>query len=286
MNDQPKIKAPAVAGYFYPADRKRLERNMINALEHEKGLIDRHVANQVIIGGVVPHAGINYCSRQAVHFFELVRRSGQHFDTVLIVHPNHYGYGPEISVDGYDYWETPMGMAAVDTGFMHALELPVSPSAQHQEHSAEVVVPWLQYFLPESFSIVAVNIRKQDPAHACLLADRIARANKQLKRKLLFVASSDFSHYLSPSTVSGLDNLVLNEITSGNTEGVYRAVVQHGNSVCGYGPVMALMNYAAMSCTAYQVAVLRRGHSGEIVPSDKVFSYVSMLFTEPGENQC
>jgi len=282
MSQQSNIKVPAVAGYFYPADRRYLERNMVNALEREKEQIDRHRVSGTIIGGIVPHAGISYCSSQAVHFFELARRSQQPFDTVVIAHPNHYGYGPAMSVDGHEFWETPMGMAAVDTGFMDALNLPVSASAQQQEHSAEVIVPWIQHFIPGPPRIVPVNIRRQDPTHACLLAEKVYRANKHLKRNLLFVASTDFSHFLSPAKASCLDELVINEILAKNKEGMVQTILKKEISVCGYGPVMALMAYAEMIDPSYTATILRKGHSGEVSPSDKVVSYVSMLFTAPG----
>jgi MEMO1 family protein len=266
-----------VAGTFYPANRADIVRLMETALERERVRIDAHAPATAIAGGVVPHAGIQYCGRHAVHFFELLRRSGQQHDTVVIAHPNHHGYGPPISVDGHACWESPLGGVEVDTVLSDALDLPLSATAQEGEHSAEVLLPWLQYFLPAGFRIVPVNMLRQDPESAVQLAEKVHGAAKRLNRHILFLASSDFSHFLSPDEAGRRDKKVLDEIFRRNPFAVYQAVQRHRVSVCGTGPIMALMEYARLRDPAYRIRLLRKGHSGEVSDSDRVVSYVSLL---------
>jgi len=263
---------------FYPDSGHRIREILNDALEREKPGIDAIRFDGHIAGGVVPHAGLAYCAPQAVHFFEQHRRWGRPPDTVLIVHPNHGGQGPGLSVDGHRHWETPMGSLAVDIPFMESLGLPVSPRAQESEHSAEVILPYLQYFFSFNYRILAVNIRDQDAATAIDLANKIHRVSKHMNRKLLFIASSDFSHFLSPERAMERDSLVLQKILSRDTKGVHKVVTGEQITVCGYGPIMALMEYTRLLDPGYRVHVLRRGHSGEASPSDRVVSYVSLLF--------
>ncbi|MCK5169823.1 MAG: AmmeMemoRadiSam system protein B, partial [Bacteroidales bacterium] len=104
-----KIREPAVAGRFYPADKESLIEQIQSAREKELPKINIDLKDNNIIGGVVPHAGYMFSAYQAVHFFEIVKQTNQKFDTVVIVNPNHTGLGHEIAFDSNDIWETPLG---------------------------------------------------------------------------------------------------------------------------------------------------------------------------------
>ena len=73
-------------------------------------------------------------------------------------------------------------------------------------------------------------------------------------------------------------NFVLEEILSLNSQGIYKTVTEKNISVCGYGPIMALVEYAKLISPDSKAKILRKGHSGEIMPSDEVVDYVSILF--------
>ncbi len=278
MSNSKCTRRPSVSGLFYPSHPKELTQTIDRALENELDCINLANISGNIAGGIVPHAGMVYCARQTVHFFEHYKRSGQKLDTVVIIHPNHKGYGPRVSIDGYERWETPLGIIEIDVELAHALNLPVSPEAQEGEHSAEVIVPYLQYFIKEKTRIVSVNILDQTPDTAKSIAHNLYTAAQNLNRRVLVIASSDFSHFLPPDKGSMLDELVVQQILQHNTDGVYQTVTRHGISVCGYGPIMALMEYTKLIHPEYKVHVLRKGHSGEVSPSDKVVCYISLLF--------
>jgi MEMO1 family protein len=265
----------AVAGAFYPYETEVLEHLLRKALAREKDALAQHRLQGQILGGIVPHAGMKYCAAQAVHFFEMLRRSGQQPQTVILAHPNHYGQGPPLSVDGFDLWEGPFGSLRVDRELAEALQLPVAPVAQAREHSAEAIIPYLQFFLKKGFRIVAVNMLQQDLSTATRLAAKVIAAEAQLNRKLLFVASTDFSHFLSAEEGARRDAFVIREIESRNPAGVEQAINTHQASVCGSGPIMALMEYCRMKDPGYQVHILRQGDSGEVHPAREVVRYVA-----------
>ena len=73
------------------------------------------------------------------------------------------------------------------------------------------------------------------------------------------------------------DQHVIDNILSRNAAGVEMAVNEHRVSVCGYGPIMALMEYSGLYDSEYKVEILARGHSGDVSPSREVVDYVSII---------
>lgn len=274
------VRTPRVAGSFYPGTAGEINSLIDRILEAEKKNIETGFFDKEIIGCVVPHAGYIYSAYEAVHFFENIRNSGVEYDTFMIINPNHTGYGEFIEVDESDSWETPLGDVPLDTELAHALGLPLGSTAQQQEHSAEVMLPLLQRFIPYDFRILPVSILRQSPATARELAGKIRDAGSKLGRKLMIIASSDFSHFESPEKGREKDDLVLEQIRAQNIDKLYNAVIQNRISVCGYGPIMTLIEYAKLVSNQPQSTILARGNSGKTRPSDSVVDYITILFYE------
>ncbi|UCG27862.1 MAG: AmmeMemoRadiSam system protein B [Bacteroidales bacterium] len=277
-SDHTRIRKPAVAGKFYPGSGDALNGQIKNIHDEEMEGIDSNLAIQKVIGGIVPHAGYMYSGYEAVHFFDIISRTGETYDTIIILNPNHSGMGEPIALDINNSWESPLGIVDLDRDFMDEVAFPESAIAHQYEHSAEVMLPFLQYFLKYPFKIVPVSIAIQSFTNSRSIAEAIFHANSKLKRNLIVIASSDFSHYVRPEVGEKKDNLVLKEILDLNSEQVLQTVKEHNISVCGYGPIMALMEYARLVADEPLIKVLRRGHSGEIIPSAEVVDYVTILF--------
>ncbi len=273
-----KIRTPTVAGAFYPGTPAEINQLIDRILGAEKEKIDYRYADREIIGCVVPHAGYVYSAYEAVHFFDIVRKSETRYDTFIIINPNHTGYGEYIEVDSEDAWETPLGIVSLDTEFARALDVPRSNRAQQQEHSAEVMLPLLQKFIPYDFRVLPISMLRQNPVSALELAEKIRNVNARLERKLMIIASSDFSHFESPADGRKKDDLVLEQIEKQDAEKLYDTVIQNRISVCGYGPIMTLIEYARLVCSKPQSTVLARGNSGKTRPSNSVVDYITILF--------
>ena len=272
------VRTPTVAGAFYPGSPDEINRLIDRILDSEKEKIDYSFAEKQIVGCVVPHAGYVYSAYEAVHFFEIIRESGTIYDTFLIVNPNHTGYGEYVEVDSNDSWETPLGNVLLDTELGQALDLPRSSRAQQQEHSAEVMLPLLQRSISYEFRVLPVSMLRQDPASAKELAGKIHNANARLNRKLIIIASSDFSHFESPADGMRKDDLVLEQIKKQDSEKLYDTVIQNRISVCGYGPIMTLIEYSRLVSDDPQSSILARGNSGKTSPSNSVVDYITILF--------
>lgn len=272
------IRKPAVAGRFYPGNASDLDEQLNTIRKKELPNIDTTMSKKNIIGGIVPHAGYMYSAYQAMHFFEVLKKSQEVFETFFIINPNHTGYGPEIALEENDYWSTPYGNIEIDTDFQNLLDFEKSEEAHKFEHSGEVLLPLLQYSLDYDFKIVPITMYRQTPQNAARLAEAIVGANSQLEKKICVIASSDFSHFVDPEVGLKLDRYVIDQILKFNTQGVFDEVRERQISVCGYGPIMTLMEYASMICDEPAAQVLKVGHSGEIHQSQEVVDYVSMLF--------
>lgn len=274
------VRPAGVAGTFYPGSATELKSYLNQMVSSEEKRRNYNIAPKHIIGGIVPHAGYKYAAKEAVHLFNFFKNYQEQIDTFLILNPSHTGAKHDISLDTHEAWKTPLGNVQLDTELMDFVNLPRSADAQQGEHSAEVIIPYLQYFLDYDFKIVPITIRKQNYKNARMLAEKIYKANEVKKKKIALIASTDFSHYEKPETAFYNDNLVINRILDNSIRGLYDTIRENKISVCGYGPIMTLMFYSRMVQSNYKVEILARGNSSQKTDNDEelVVDYVSALF--------
>lgn len=267
----------AVEGRFYPSTRSRIF-DQIMEIEQSGKYPEPDISPNKIFGAVLPHAGHIYSGYQTLPFFQLIRRHRIFPETFIIVHPNHHGIGKPLAIDEASSWSNDIGEVPVDRKLAEAMNLPFDSKAHAREHSAEVIIPFMQYFLEgHDFSIVPVCMMEQDFKSASLVVEKINKAVAKTGRKIMLIASCDFSHFLPPEEGALLDQEVVDCILDRNAPGVEQAVLKHRISVCGYGPIMTLMEYARARDEKYKITVLARGHSGEVVPSREVVDYISIM---------
>ena len=266
-------RKPIVAGKFYPSTKEEIIEMIENIRSKEK--IDYTLKDELIIGGVVPHAGYMFSAYEAIHFFELIKENT--YDTVIIINPNHTGYGEAISLSGYDYWETPMGKVELDKEFIEKLNFPISNIAHQFEHSGEVMLPFLNYYVNKNIKIIPITLTSQTYENAKKVATQIYKVNQKLNRKILIIASSDFTHYQSPEEGKKQDEIVLNDILNFESKKVYKKVIENKLSICGFGCIITLLEYAKLVTQTPKAKILRKGNSGDVIPSDEVVDYISIL---------
>ena len=267
----------AVEGRFYPSTKSRIF-DQIMEIEQSGRYPEPDISPGKVFGAVLPHAGHLYSGYQTIPFFQLIRRHRLFPDTFIIVHPNHSGIGKSLAIDEATWWSNAIGEVPVDQEVAQAMDLPFDSKAHAREHSAEVIIPFMQYFLADhDFSIVPVCMKDQGYKSASLVAESINKAVAETGRKIMLIASCDFSHFLPSEEGAALDQEVLDNILKRDAPGVEQAVVEHQISVCGYGPIMSLMEYARSREKKYKVEILARGHSGEVHPSREVVDYISLM---------
>ena len=272
------VREPQVAGKFYPGTRDELVKLFDRLAEREKNTIRYELSEKQIIGAILPHAGYIYSGYQTVHFFEILAVSPMKFDSFIIIHPNHRSIEFDFASDECDTWKTPLGEIRLDGTLITAMKIPRSARFHKHEHSGEVIVPFIQNYVPYATSIVPISIGKQDPEASQELACIISDAVMQTGKKVCIIASSDFSHYVNPEYGRKMDQKVIDKILDFDTYGVFDEIVENNISVCGYGPIMALIEYSKMNYSDHKAEIIARGHSGEVHHSETVVDYVSILF--------
>ncbi len=274
-----KVRHPAVAGKFYPADSYQLKK-LMKELENEVGVnpdVHSDFSETQIIGGIVPHAAVIYSGRVAIPFFQSIQKLNQKIDTFIVLHPDHYGIGKGSYTDDCDEWMTPLGTMRVDRELARLMNLSFVNTGDNKEHAAEVILPFLQYFFRYKFLILPVGMCDQSTDKSRKLAGMLHSANEVLKRNIMVIASSDFSHYVEPEVGYDLDSMVIDHIVSFDIDGLYSAVIENNISLCGYGPIMTLMSYSQVLNTEPKVKILARGNSGKAGSDDHVVDYVSAV---------
>jgi len=272
------IREPCAGGRFYPGKKSELEQ-MINLLvNREKESIQYYLSDYQIIGAVLPHAGYVYSGYQTIHFFEILKHYKGTFDTFIIIHPIHRGGYPDFASDESNEWRTILGDTKLDDEFIRALEVPLSAKLHEYEHSGEVILPFIQKYISYPIKIVPLGISRQNPVNAKEIAVKITNAVKKTRKRVCILASSDFSHYIEPEYGYKMDEKVVEKILKFDSQGVYREILEHDISVCGYGPIMTLMEYSKMNYPDGKVKIMARGHSGMVQPSANVVDYISILF--------
>ena len=274
------IRKPAVAGTFYPSGANELATVISEFVEKAK-LDAASVSGAVSF--VAPHAGYAYSGATAAYTFKamLEARRKRKFDTIVIIGPNHTGYGQPIAVSLQD-WETPFGVVRNDTELSEAIiersgYIREDEDAHSYEHSVEVELPFIQRLLGD---VGCVFICMGDQSReACILLDEAVRgAGKGLGRRIAVLASSDFDHY-EPASVAKEKNMrAIRAIEKLDVEGFEDALSKSGDSACGHGPV-AVAALFARSEGAKAGHLLKYTNSGEATKEyGSVVAYASIAF--------
>jgi hypothetical protein len=96
-------------------------------------------------------------------------------------------------------------------------------------------------------------------------------------KKIYIIASSDLNHYEHHEVTAKKDELAISKIVEGDVDGFFDVVSRYDISVCGIGPIGALMK--AASTLGFRAKLLRHATSGDTSGyMDETVGYASVLF--------
>ena len=265
-----RVRRPAVAGSFYPASPRELRAFLSRVVSPVR---ERVRATAV----VSPHAGYVYSGSTAAAVFSKVIVP----DTLVVVGPNHRGWGEPYAVSTHDGWQTPLGIIPVDREFTALLceksrFLKPDASAFAAEHSLEVQIPFIQYANP-SASLVAICLQgtPRDPAFEEIGA-AVAAAIREKGKETLIVASSDMTHYEPRRSAERKDRTALEAICALDSQLLVERIEEMDISMCGFGPVLVAIA-AAKALGARSGEVVAYATSGDVTGDDEVVGYAGVL---------
>jgi len=288
--DGAEVRAPVVAGQFYPENADVLKLAVGKFLQD--ALPSRGINPFAI---VVPHAGYIYSGQICADGWNQTRN--ENYDTIVLLGTNHTTPNlQKIALYPGSGFRTPLGEAVIDREFTAEL-LSLSPDcimdkAPHQrEHSLEVQIPFAQTLFPKA-KIVAAIVGQADIAQCIRFGKALASVLK--KRRGLIVASSDLSHYPAAKDAEKVDMTTLAAITTLEPERLRTAIRTQtarripnlSTCACGEAPIMAAMA-AAREMGATEGEIISYAHSGNIPLGERnrVVGYGSVLMAAGYENQ-
>ena len=276
------VRSPVRAGQFYPASREALS-DMID--EFFKKAVSVDIEGE-IVGLWAPHAGYIFSGQVAANSFLAVK--GRKYDAVIIIGGSHSPLRGG-SIGNWDAYRTPLGDVAIhqeladkirsSTALISSVE-----SVHRHEHSVEVQIPFIQKTLP-GVPIVPILL-SGDLSHGEMktISRKITGIVNDLK--VLFVASSDMSHYPSYKDAYDVDLRILDKVSAFDTKGVLqqndanmrRGVKGLQCSLCGPAALVTTM-LTSKELGAKKVHLLPYANSGDISGErNSVVGYGAALF--------
>jgi MEMO1 family protein len=271
-----RIRPPAVAGLFYPADAERLrgvvEEAMAAALRRTQADSRPDHPSNTVKAVIAPHAGYVYSGPVAASAYAQLAPARGVIKRVVVLGPAHGVPLAAVAVSSADAWETPLGQVEVDTpGRDRLLSLPsvvIDDEAHRREHSLEVHLPFLQLVLGD-VAVVPLVAGRVGPEVVADVLDRVWGGPETA-----IVVSTDLSHYHDHVTASRLDRATAEAIV-GRRPG---AVAVDG--ACGVFAVRGLLLAALRRRLDVRLLDLRT--SGDTAGTrDRVVGYGAFALSEP-----
>jgi len=265
------VRPSPIAGKWYSDNPTTLAQHMTHYMD-----VPLQYAPQNLYGMLVPHAGHRFSGRVAGHAFRYLNNA-QH-PIVVLISPYHHPQHEPLLTSGHDAYKTPLGTIPIAKDVVHALgeQLPLTYIKNDPEHAIEIELPFLQLMLGK-FALVPLMMRDQSwdavQAIAFALSDVLAG------QSVLYVASSDLSHFYTQQEAQQLDQVILDAVAQKQPREILNAEATKRGFACGRGAIAAVMQAIALQYGHYQSHIVSYATSGDI-SGDKssVVGYGAAIF--------
>ena len=252
------MRAPAVAGTFYPADASELAGEVRRHLTSAKAA---EGAAKAIVG---PHAGYAYSGPIAASAYRWVQPRAVEITRVVLAGPSHHVPVGGLAVPTVDAFETPIGQIPLDREAIDEIralpQVVVSDAAHDPEHSLEAHLPFLQEVLG-SFRLVPLSVDDASPNQVAEVLEALWGGPETL-----VVISTDLSHYRDYAAAQRIDAR-----TCAAIEAMRPQDIGH-EQACGRVPLSGLLRVAQARGLGVRTVDLR--NSGDTAgPRAQVVGY-------------
>jgi AmmeMemoRadiSam system protein B len=254
------VRAPAVAGSFYPADAATLAA----AIDDLLAAADPPVVDVDPRLLIVPHAGYVYSGPVAATAYRLLSAMPQQPRRLVLVGPSHFVALGGVATSGATGLETPLGVVPVDlelaaAAVAHPL-VAAGPAAHAREHSLEVQLPFLQRVLGDLTALLLLTGDISPQAVAAMLDEALD------VDEVMVIVSTDLSHYLDAAAARRRDATTAAAVAELRSEAIA------SGDACGRTGLQAGLIVARKRGWACRLLDLR--NSGDTAgPTDSVVGY-------------
>ena len=256
-----RIRQPAVAGTFYPADANQLQSE-VDELLHAAPEVNK-LDDRTLKALIVPHAGYIYSGPVAAIGYAALGKRRSKINRVVLLGPSHRVALLGIAVPDCEMFQTPLGNIPLDCAGLEKLAqhhaVQVMDDAHTLEHSLEVHLPFLQTILAE-FSLLPLVVGVTEPEVVAEILETLWGGEETL-----IVISSDLSHFLSYDSARQKDR---------NTSRLIEALdyTVNGEQACGCYPLNGLLKLSQHK--GLEINTLDLRNSGDTAGShDRVVGY-------------
>jgi len=264
-----RIRAPAVAGRFYPATRPELIESLSRLLDHQHDNEQELCARPVAM--IVPHAGYRYSGKVAAAAFRRLRPFAKEITRVAMFAPAHRMPVRGLATVSATAFATPLGDVRIDQAALEELcqrpDVQRLDEAHRDEHAIEVQLPFLQAILPAFTLLPFVVGQATDTQVAEVMTNLLAPGT-------LVVVSSDLSHFHTDEAAQRLDSATTAAIEALDPDGLGR------ESACGRIAIRALLLLARERGWKPQTISVQNSAAAGGSP-ERVVGYGSYLFLPP-----
>lgn len=282
------IRLAEYAGLFYPSDAELLKNTIeqcycvdntgnvestnrvdcidsANRLENKNGKIKAHCL-------VLPHAGYIYSGKVCAKSLEQVSLA----KTLILLGPSHKTGTRNYAVWAKGAWASPLGNVPIAESLAEKIchENPYfveNYQAHQQEHSLEVLIPFLQN-QNKDLHIIPIVIASLDfIQEAALHLAQVIQKEREAGHDIGIIVSSDMNHFDNEEENRIKDELAIHAFLSGDAQRLYNVVKQHRISMCGVLPaICALLLCDSLGVTktkflAYDTSASQSGDTSRVV---------------------
>ena len=242
------VRAPAVAGMFYPGDPAELRGMVMQLLSNAPSAAPDATPPKALIA---PHAGYVYSGSVAARAYKLIEPLRDTLRRVVMIGPSHRVYFQGIALPSARAFGTPLGEIPIDAELARELlsrgDVLASDAPHAMEHSLEVQLPFLQQVLGD-VTLLPLVVGVATPA---FVADVLGSVWGD--EHTLVIASSDLSHYLAYEEAQAVDARTNAQILAMSTS-------LQAEQACGALPINGVLGAAAQrGLRAHEIARLNSG---------------------------
>ena len=257
------VRPSPIAGQWYEGDPAALAQ-----------IVDDYLADATlpeldgdVMGVIAPHAAHMYSGAVAGYAFSALR--GLRPDLVVLIGPMHRPFDEPLLTTTHAAYFTPLGSVPVDKSALKDLDVilkselgfGLTPVAGDLEHSLEIELPFLQRVFQHDWQLLPIMVRALDERVSEGLGKALATVLRY--KNVVFVASTDLSHFFKQEAALNYDRAMLKEIEAFNPVGAFDLNRDQKGFACGLGAFTTVL-WACKKLGADKVKVLRHATSANV----------------------
>jgi MEMO1 family protein len=285
-----QTREAAVAGQFYPGSSSELKKELQNLFAPKNDIQPK----DKVLAIIAPHAGYVFSGTVAAESFEQIDRDSQ-YDNIFLIGSSHRFAFDGASIYTLGNFRTPLGEVPVNLDLAKELCRKFSvfttrTDAQISEHSLEVQLPFLQYWLHKPFRIIPIILGTQNVATCHKISEAL---RPYFNQSNLFVISTDFSHYPTYIDAQNTDHKTAEAILTNKPDRLVKAIQMNqdsdipglATSLCGWTSVMTLLYITEeMPGITYKLIDYRNSGDADVGDKSRVVGYCAIGVYQSGKS--